>query len=112
MLHKCYCSMKFGGKNTKYCTVIAKRIPLKTNPFPLFWLTSVNHNIAPARTTTNDDILPIKIKKSQISAKYPAIRLAKSASGLRIWNCIIISSHINHARIDNIKSSKYSDRFS
>lgn len=77
-------SVKLGGKNTKYCTVIASRIPPRTSPFPLFEFTSVNQRIAPMRTTMNDEMFPIKIRKSQISAKYPAIRFAKSTRGLKI----------------------------
>lgn len=62
----------------------ARRMPLKTNPFPLLSFTPVNHRIAPTSTTTKAEILPMKIRKSQISVKYPAIRLAKSVRGLRI----------------------------
>jgi hypothetical protein len=64
--------------------MIARSMPLKTNPFPLLSFTPVNHRIAPTRTTTKAEMFPIKIRKSQISAKYPAIRLAKSVRGLRI----------------------------
>lgn len=64
--------------------IIASKIPLNTNPFPLFVFTSVSHRIAPTRTTTNAEICPMKIKNSQISEKYMAIRLAKSDNGLRM----------------------------
>lgn len=64
--------------------MIARRIPLKTSPFPFVAFTPVNQSIAPTRTTTSAEIFPMKIKKSQISIKYPAIRLAKSVRGLRI----------------------------
>lgn len=63
-----------------------RSIPLATNPFPRLGLASVNQRIAPIRTTITPETLPIKIKKSQISAKYVAIMLTKSDSGLRRLN--------------------------
>jgi hypothetical protein len=64
----------------------------------------VNQRIAPIKTTTNDEIFPIKIRKSQISAKYPAIKFAKSTSGLRIWKNITLTSYNSQVPIDDIKS--------
>ena len=61
----------------------ARRIPLKTNPFPFVAFTPVNQRIAPTRTTTKAEIFPMKIRTSQISMKYPAIKLTKSVKGLR-----------------------------
>lgn len=72
----------------KYCTTIANRIPLKTNPLPREVFTSVNQSTAPTRTTIAEETPAIKIKKSQISEKYCAINSAKSESGLITLNSI------------------------
>jgi hypothetical protein len=52
----------------------------------------------------NDEIFPIKIRKSQISVKYPAIKFAKSTSGLRIWKNITLSSYNSQVPVDDLKS--------
>lgn len=59
-----------------------------TKPLPLLVLVSVNQRIAPINTTIAADTLPMNIRNSQISPKYVAIRLAKSAIGLRNSPCI------------------------
>lgn len=64
---------KLGGKMMKYSTTIERRMPLKTSPFPLLWLVSVNQRIAPARTIMTPETCPMKMRKSQISARYRPI---------------------------------------
>jgi len=75
-------STKLGGKMTKYSTTIERRMPLKTSPFPLLWLASVNQRMAPTRTMMTPETCPIKMRKSQISAKYAAMRFTKFTRGL------------------------------
>lgn len=72
----------------KYCTIIANKIPLKTKPLPREEFTSVNQSTAPTKTTIAEDTPAIKIRNSQISAKYCAINSAKSESGLITLNSI------------------------
>jgi len=73
--------VKLGGNSTKYSMITERRMPPNTRPLPRPMLTSVNQSIAPARTTMNPEICPIKIKKSQISARYVPIIWAKLTSG-------------------------------
>ncbi|MFW9959158.1 MAG: hypothetical protein ACFFCT_13890 [Candidatus Odinarchaeota archaeon] len=64
-----YIITKVGGNSTKYSITIPSRIPLSTSPLPFPEFASVNQRMAPASTTMNAYICPMKMRKSQISAR-------------------------------------------
>ena len=80
----------------KYAIMIARIITPRISPLPVVFpaLTPTKSMIAPVRITMNDEAVPMNIRKSQISWKYPAIRLAQSINGLKRKLLIMVNQRI------------------